>query len=301
MAGEVRLGARAARATEAARARVGGGDEHEARREDHDLLAADDRHVTVLERLAERFEARARELAELVQEQHAAVSQRRLARLRRVGAADEAGGRDRVVGRAERTLGDQARAPAEPGDRLDARDLDRLVGAERRQDRRQAPGDHRLAGARRALQEQVVSAGGGDLEPEDEPVVAADVREVGDLLAHRCRHRGGDAGRRLLPTQRRDQLGERLDADDLDVRHQRGLARPRQAAARACAARGGAWPPRRRARRGPAAPRRSGRARRRSRTTRRSPPPAGRRRRGARPRVGDRTPARPCAGRPARG
>ena len=156
------------------------------------------------------------------------MSQRRLARLRRVGAADEAGGRDRVVGRAERALGDEARAPAQPGDRLDARDLDRLVGAERRQDRRQAPGDHRLARARRALQEQVVPAGGGDLEPEDEPVVAADVREIGDLLAHRCRHRGGDADRRLLPTQGRDQLGERLDADDLDVRHQRGLARPRQ-------------------------------------------------------------------------
>ena len=41
---------------------------------------------------------------ELVQEQHAAVGERRLARLRRVRAADQAGGRDRVVRRAERAL-----------------------------------------------------------------------------------------------------------------------------------------------------------------------------------------------------
>ena len=55
-----------------------------------DLLAADDRHVAVLERLAQRLEARARELRELVEEEHAAVRERRLARLRRVGAADQA-------------------------------------------------------------------------------------------------------------------------------------------------------------------------------------------------------------------
>ena len=78
-----------------------------------DLLAADDRHVAVLERLAQRLEARARELRELVEEQHAAVRERRLARLRRVGAADEPGGRDRVVRRAERPRGDQARAAAQ--------------------------------------------------------------------------------------------------------------------------------------------------------------------------------------------
>ena len=42
------------------------------------------------------------------------------------------------------------RAAAHAGDRLDARDLDRLVGAERRQDRRQPARDHRLAGARAA-------------------------------------------------------------------------------------------------------------------------------------------------------
>ena len=89
-------------AAEPARARVRRGDEHEARRERHHLLAADDRHVAVLERLAQRLQARARELRQLVEEQDAVVRERRLARLRRVGAADQAGGRDRVVRRAER-------------------------------------------------------------------------------------------------------------------------------------------------------------------------------------------------------
>ena len=69
---------------------------------DHHLLAAHDRDVAVLERLAQRLQARPGELRQLVEEQDAVVGERRLARLRRVRAADQAGGGDRVVRRAER-------------------------------------------------------------------------------------------------------------------------------------------------------------------------------------------------------
>ena len=43
---------------------------------------------------------------------------------------------------------DQPAAAVQPGDAVDARDLDRLRARQRRQDRRQPPREHRLAGAR---------------------------------------------------------------------------------------------------------------------------------------------------------
>ena len=195
-------------------------------------------------------------------------------------------------------------APRRPGDRLDARDLDRLVGVERRQDRRQPAREHRLAGARRALQEQVVAARRGDLERR------------GSARCGRARRRGRRSGSRgvrparpgtpggsRVAAQRRDELLQRLDAERPRcpaparprARRERGTHEPRAARARrapsatASAPRTGAHlAGQRQLADDRAAPR---------------PPPAraGRTRRAARPRAAGRTPGRPCAGRPARG
>ena len=67
----------------------------------------------------------------------------------------------------------------QPRDGVDARDLERLVRREPRQDPRQAPREHRLPRAGRPGEEQVVTAGGGDLERPPRPLLAAHVREVG--------------------------------------------------------------------------------------------------------------------------
>ena len=223
-----------------------------ARRERHHHLAADDRHVAVLERLAQRLQARAGELRQLVEEEHAVVRERGLARLRRVRRRPR-GRRPRSCGGASGTGARVARpdAPRRPAIDWMPRHLDRLLRAERRQDRRQAAREHRLARAGRALQEQVVAAGRGDLEAGDEAVVAADVREVVELL----QRLGLEVGRRRrlgLAAQRAHQLLQRLDPDDLDVRHQRRLPRPAARHDEPRAARGGARPRRPRARRGSA-------------------------------------------------
>ena len=69
------------------------------------------------------------------------VRQADLARARDAAAADEPGRRDRVVRRAEGAAHDQRAARIEETrDRVDARDRDRLVEAERRQDARAAAG-----------------------------------------------------------------------------------------------------------------------------------------------------------------
>lgn len=59
-----------------AAARIGGGDQLKARRKAHRCAGSRDRHRAGLQRLAQRLEAGARELAELVQEEHAAMPER---------------------------------------------------------------------------------------------------------------------------------------------------------------------------------------------------------------------------------
>ena len=93
VAGEVGGGAATVLVAHPAWARVRRGDEHEPGRERHHLLAADDRHAAVLERLAQRLQARADELAQLVEEKDAVVGERRLSR--RAGASRRRPGRRR--------------------------------------------------------------------------------------------------------------------------------------------------------------------------------------------------------------
>ena len=93
-----------------ARARVGRGDEHEARRESAERWPAHDRHLPVLQRLAQRLERRPRELRQLVEEQHAVVGEARLAGTGMRAAADEAG-RRRSCGAARGTAA-SATSPA---------------------------------------------------------------------------------------------------------------------------------------------------------------------------------------------
>ena len=84
-------------------------------------------------------------------------------------------------GGAERADRDEARVGAEKaggGEHLG--DLERLVLLEGREQAGEASGQHRLAGAGRAGEEQIVGAGGGDLEGAAGLVLASDVGQVLD-------------------------------------------------------------------------------------------------------------------------
>jgi hypothetical protein len=72
-------------------------------------------------------------------------------------------------------------APADPGDPLDAGDLEGLVVGERRQDSREPAREHRLAGAGRADHQQAVSASGGDLQRPASVGLSAHVPQVGQI------------------------------------------------------------------------------------------------------------------------
>src|SRR5439155_24689257 len=133
----------------AARAEIHRRNELKPSREYRSAADARDRDDTVLERLPERLEHRSRELGELVEKENTAMGEARFSRSRRRGsAADDRRRGARMVRRTKGRNADQSGArPEDPGDRVDARDLERLVVAEQREDAGQAAREHRLAGS----------------------------------------------------------------------------------------------------------------------------------------------------------
>jgi uncharacterized protein (UPF0335 family) len=109
---------------------------------------ARDRDVAGFERLAQHFQHVAAEFRQLVEEQHAVVGQRNLARTRHPAAADQGHARAGVVRTAEGPAAPALDRKA-PGQRLDRRRLQRFLIAQRRQQARKARGQHAFAGARR--------------------------------------------------------------------------------------------------------------------------------------------------------
>ncbi len=87
--------------------------------------------------------------------------------------------------REQRTLGRQ-----QAGDGVDARHLERFLARQRRQQRGQPSGEHRLAGSRRSREKDVVLAGGGDLERPPAALLPADVCQIGTEAVARRSVRG---------------------------------------------------------------------------------------------------------------
>jgi hypothetical protein len=225
----------AGRTQVSAGARIHGRDELEARREFGAARRAGDGDGAALQRLAQRLQRGARELRELVEEQHAVVRQRDLARPRRRSAAhqgDGAGGVVRAAGGPTHPL----RGREAPGQARHGRALQRLVDRHVRQQPGEAVGQHRLARAGRAHHQQAVLAGRGDLQHAPGAGMALDVGQVGavrggDGAGVRLQARPAVAGRlqgRIALGRRRAELPDHVEqvarAVDLGPGHQRGLA-----------------------------------------------------------------------------
>jgi hypothetical protein len=197
--------------TEPIRAGVHRSRQHKGGREGQRHRGAADRHLPVFERLPEDFEDRTVELGQLVEEEHAVVREADLARPRHGPAATQARVADRVVRRAEGARGDEADAVREARHRMNLGQLKRGLEFERRQYCRQPAREHRLAGAGRADQQDVVRAGRGDFERPLGRLLAADLAEVhlvapliGEQLV--AVNADGARARRGVAAQRRDQL-----------------------------------------------------------------------------------------------
>ena len=181
----------------AAAAGVHGGDELEPGGQMQRAGGAGHGDGALLQGLAHGLQHVPAELRQLVEEQHAVVGQGHLPGPQLGASAGEGGGRGGVMGSAEGTPGQQRPAGVRhSGHRPDAAALQRLGAGHVRQDGGQALGQHGLACAGGADEQQVVAAGGGDLQRPLHIFLTHHVREVGKRLAIRLRRprRGGGEG-----------------------------------------------------------------------------------------------------------
>ena len=106
-------------------ARIHRGHQHQVGRKREAAHRPRDRHAVFFQRLPQDFERAAVELGQFVEEQHAVMGERDLARRRRAAAADQARFADRVMRRAKRPQQHQRLIGREPADgAVDPRRLD---------------------------------------------------------------------------------------------------------------------------------------------------------------------------------
>src|SRR6185436_11018913 len=200
---------------------------NEAESRGEESTAADARHRddAVLEWLAQRLEHRARELRKLVEKKHASMGEADLPGPRHRPAADDRGRGCAVVRRPEGRRLDEPRARSErAGDGVDARHLERLLLGQRREDGREPPPEHRLARPGRTGKEEVVRPGRGELERPHAPLLATDVREVGEVGRRARIRRARRWDDLLLAAEVADRLRDVTHADGVDPGERR-LAR----------------------------------------------------------------------------
>jgi hypothetical protein len=114
---------------------------------------------TLLERLAPDLQDMAAALGPCIQEAHAMVGQRHVARHRDVAAADQPRIRDGVVGRATRAGRDPRRAGAgEAGNAVDTRGLNGLGERHAWQEGGEPPSQHGRARPWRTKEEDIMAA-----------------------------------------------------------------------------------------------------------------------------------------------
>ncbi len=134
--------------------------------------------------------------------------------------------------RAERALAQQCAARRQQaGHRVHRGDVERLIEGERREHAGQAAGEHRLAGPGRADEQEVVAAGGGDLERTARCDLPAHVGEVWRGRERHGRRIGGGARCRppgAIAAQALHRLAQRVDGHDAHAANHGGLGRVRR-------------------------------------------------------------------------
>src|SRR5215468_8169611 len=208
----------------AAAAWIGRPDELEAGREGRTPRRSRDDDRAVLERLAQGIEYPHGKLGQLVEEEDAEMGQAHLAGMWHAASPDEPGPRDRVMGRAERSLTDEPVPSREQAHHAPhGGHLDGFLQAERREDAAEPAGEHGLAGSRRPDHDQVVTSRGGDFERAFCPEVAAHVGEIQALVGvrdavQRSRSMRAD---RALPIQVLESLVDRGKRNHRDAAYHR--------------------------------------------------------------------------------
>ena len=175
-------------------------DELEARGIDDAVIGARDRDFADLDRLAQAVERLRLEFRQFVEKQHAVMGERDFAGLGVDAAADQRRHRGRMMRRAERPpVGQARRRRARPATEwtIDTSSSSRGLSGGRIEGRRCASID--LPAPGRAAHQEIVPAGGGDLERALGALLALDVAKVGLRPAGRAHGRLGPAQAPAFP------------------------------------------------------------------------------------------------------
>jgi hypothetical protein len=141
---------------------------------------------SVLQRLPKRLECRARELGQLVEKEHALVSQGRFAGSRTRSAAGDRSSRGGVMRRAQRRPLHKRPARREQAcDGVNARHLEGLLHGESRKQAGQPPREHRLPRAGWACEQHVVAPCRRDLERAPAALLPSYRGEIGPARLRR--------------------------------------------------------------------------------------------------------------------
>ncbi len=164
----------------AAGAGVHGGDHHDRARIGAVLTGARNSDSAVLNGLAQHLKSRARELGQLVEEQHAVVGERDLSGADSAcAAASESDGRDCMVRRAERAHGNKSVVAQSARDGVYFGGLDHFLKRHVWQNGRNALCKHAFSRAGRAYKQDVVSACRGYFHSSLCLKLTFDLRKVG--------------------------------------------------------------------------------------------------------------------------
>ena len=144
----------------ATRARIHGCDKHESGRIVHMVLGSRNRDMPIFQWLTHHLQHLSAEFRKLIEKQHTVMSQRDLTRHRIAAATYERYRRYRVMRRTKRSLRHQLGSALKPPcHRMDLRRLKSLMQSQRRQNRREPLGHHRLARPGRPHKQYVMTSG----------------------------------------------------------------------------------------------------------------------------------------------
>ena len=197
------------------------------------MIGACDHRLATFERLAQRVEHLRMELRQFVEKQHTEMSERRFAGTRSGTAADQGSHARRMMRCAEGPAPADAPAGEITGEAPDHAHFQHLGRRERRQDRGQAPRQHRLAGTGRSDHQEMMPAGRGNFERALGGLLALDVLEVGHRLVARIGRGLGSPQvcsplKWLISTSRSDgaRIGMSAAAHAASAPHEAGQIRP---------------------------------------------------------------------------
>ena len=202
-------------------------DQHELGRERDAASRARHCHFPVLKRLAHYLQCRSFKLGQLIEKKDAVVSEADFAGIWKRAATEQANIADRMMRIAKRSCGDEGFFGIEqPSDAMNLGRINGFIERERRNNSRNAFGQHRFARPRRTNHQDVVTSGNRDFDGPFNVALAlhvAEIEVVSLMVGEEFRQISARREEGNFAAQKGERLSQVLHAVDVDLIHHRGF------------------------------------------------------------------------------